>query len=85
MNTKKLEIKDLKFENVFNDFSISVEKEGFIVISGPNNCGKTTLLKYIYNEIKDNKFIKFPVFHTNRCNRKDNPFPIYFLYFFVIT
>lgn len=57
MNTKKLEIKDLKFENVFNDFSISVEKEGFIVISGPNNCGKTTLIRILNKEISSNNAI----------------------------
>ena len=57
MNTKKSEIKDLKFENVFNDFSISVEKDEFIVISGPNNCGKTTLIRMINKEISSNNAI----------------------------
>ena len=52
MNTNKLVIKDLKYKNVFNDFSISIEKEGFIIISGPNNCGKTTLLRILDRQIE---------------------------------
>lgn len=57
MNTNKLVIKDLKYKNVFNDFSISIEKEGFIIISGPNNCGKTTLIRMINKEIYSNNSI----------------------------
>ena len=57
MNTNKLVIKDLKYKNVFNDFSIFIEQEGFIIISGPNNCGKTTLIRMINKEIASNNSI----------------------------
>ena len=57
MNTNKLVIKDLKYKNVFNDFCISVEDEDFIIISGPNNCGKTTLIRMINKEISSNNTI----------------------------
>ena len=57
MKEEKLGVKDLKYKNVFNDFSISIEQEGFIVISGPNNCGKTTLIRIINKEISSDNAI----------------------------
>ena len=53
--TKLIEIKKLTYNNIFNNFSISFPLEKLIYISGPNNCGKTTLIRTIDKEI-DSKF-----------------------------
>lgn len=47
-----LEINNLNYNNLFQDLSIDIEKNCFITISGPNNCGKTTLLRILSNEIE---------------------------------
>lgn len=47
MNVNCLEIIGLSYKNIFNNFSVAFEKEKLISISGPNNCGKTTLLKIL--------------------------------------
>ncbi len=47
-----LNINDLKLGNLFNNLSIYIEKNKFIVISGPNNCGKTTLLRILSRELE---------------------------------
>ncbi len=50
MSSNIIEIIDLNYENIFHNFSIAFEKNKFITISGPNNCGKTTLLRTIDNK-----------------------------------
>ena len=42
-------INNLNYNNVLNDFSITIKKESFVTIVGPNDCGKTTLLRSIEN------------------------------------
>lgn len=52
MNTNCLEILGLNYQNIFENFSIAFANNHFITITGPNNCGKTTLLRIISNEIE---------------------------------
>lgn len=42
-----IQINDLYYKNILSDLSISFSKNKFYTISGPNRCGKTTLLKII--------------------------------------
>lgn len=51
MNNNCIEILGLNYHNIFNNFSISFEENKFITITGPNNCGKTTLLRIIGNNL----------------------------------
>lgn len=51
MNSNCIEILSLNYLNIFNNFSIAIEKEKFITISGSNNCGKTTLIRIIDGQI----------------------------------
>lgn len=52
-----IEITSLNHKNLFNNLSLSVEKNKFITISGPNNCGKTTLIRIIGRIISTNESI----------------------------
>ena len=59
-----IQINDLYYKNIISDLSISFSKNRFYTLSGPNRCGKTTLLKilnrdlYVDEDIKlDNKSI----------------------------
>ena len=52
-----IEITSLNHKNLFNNLSLSVEKNQFITISGPNNCGKTTLIRIIGRIISTNESI----------------------------
>ena len=51
MNENCIEILNLNYKNIFEKFSIGFEKNKFITISGPNNCGKTTLIRILENKI----------------------------------
>ena len=51
MNNNCIEVIGLTYKNIFQDFSVAFEDKKFITISGPNNCGKTTLTRIISNEI----------------------------------
>lgn len=42
-----IQINDLYYKNIISDLSISFSKNKFYTISGPNRCGKTTLLKIL--------------------------------------
>ena len=42
-------INNLNYNNILNDFSITIKKESFVTIVGPNDCGKTTHLRSIEN------------------------------------
>ena len=37
-------IQDLSYWNLFDHISLEIKENDFATISGPNNCGKTTLL-----------------------------------------
>ena len=55
---KLIEIKKLSYNNIFNNFSISFPIKKLIYLSGPNNCGKTTLIRTLDRE-NDSKFTIF--------------------------
>lgn len=66
MNENCLEIIGLTYLNIFNNFSVAFEKEKFITISGPNNCGKTTLIRIISNQIQTkNSILLYGKKHEN--------------------
>lgn len=46
-----IEIKDLTTPKIFENFNISFAENKFITISGPNNCGKTTLIRTLDRKI----------------------------------
>ena len=47
MHDNVIEINNLTLPYCYNNFSISFLKNKVSVVSGPNNCGKTTLIKEI--------------------------------------
>lgn len=49
-----LNINNLEYENIFKDLSIYIEKNTITTISGPNNCGKTTLFRILNRDIETN-------------------------------
>lgn len=51
MNKNCIEILGLNYLHIFNNFSIAIENEKFITISGANNCGKTTLIRIIGGQV----------------------------------
>ena len=57
MSKNIIEIIGLTYKDIFNDFSIGLEENKFITIAGPNNCGKTTLLRMLDNQIDINNTI----------------------------
>lgn len=52
MNNNCIEILGLNYQNIFDNFSIALENEKFLTISGSNNCGKTTLIRAIDGQIQ---------------------------------
>lgn len=54
MNENCIEIIGLNYLNIFNNFSVAFENKKFITLTGPNNCGKTTLIRIIDNQIRIN-------------------------------
>ena len=47
MNKPIIELKNINLNSTFQDFSISFNKNTITSISGPNNCGKTTLIRIL--------------------------------------
>ncbi len=56
-----LNVENLSYLNIFSNLNISFPKEEFISISGPNNCGKTTLIRILSGQI----FIKDKLIFNN--------------------
>lgn len=52
MHDNIIEINNLTLPYAFNSFNISFLKNKFTVVSGPNNCGKTTLIRILDSQIK---------------------------------
>ena len=50
--TKIIEIKNISYDNIFNKFNISFPIEKLTYLSGPNNCGKTTLIRILDRKIE---------------------------------
>ena len=46
-----ISIYNLSLADLLNKITISVEKNTFITISGPNNCGKTALIRVLNKEL----------------------------------
>ena len=59
MHDNVVEINNLTLPYCFNKFSIKFPKEKLIVISGPNNCGKTTLIRILDSQIKTKNQVFF--------------------------
>lgn len=51
MQTNIIEINNLTLPYAFNNFSITFEKNKISIISGPNNCGKTTLIRTLDSQV----------------------------------
>ena len=54
-----IKITNLNYLDIFHNFNISLPSQKFISISGPNNCGKTTLIRILSGELFQNKSIIF--------------------------
>ena len=52
MHDNVIEINNLTLPYCYNNFSISFPKNKVSVVSGPNNCGKTTLIRILDGQIK---------------------------------
>lgn len=52
-----IEIDNLQYGHIFNNINIQIKNKN-IMISGPNNCGKTTLIKILDKEISAKGTIK---------------------------
>lgn len=57
MQENIIEVNNLSLPYCFCDFNISLERNKLTVITGPNNCGKTTLIRSIIGQIATNNTI----------------------------
>lgn len=53
-----LEVTNLSYLNVFDNISFQIEPGKFVMISGANNCGKTTLIRILSGQIPIQESIK---------------------------
>lgn len=51
MKDNIIEIRNLNYNNIFIDFNVAFPNNKFISISGPNNCGKTTLIRILGRQL----------------------------------
>lgn len=59
MHDNVIEINNLTLPYCYNNFSISFPKNKVSVVSGPNNCGKTTLIRILDGQIKTKNQVFF--------------------------
>ena len=48
---KAISIGSFHYLDLFDDLSLSIENHKLVAISGPNNCGKKTLIRILAREI----------------------------------
>lgn len=53
-----IKIENLKYQNIFESLNISIKEHSFTAITGPNNCGKTTLMRILNRAIITDNNIK---------------------------
>ena len=46
-----IKISHFYYQNLFDNFSLSIPKNQLVTFSGPNNCGKTTLIRILSREV----------------------------------
>ena len=66
-----IEIKNLCYKTIFQDFNLTLKKGEFIAIAGTNNAGKTTLVKLIGGLISTESRIYYnhiPIEQINKNN-----------------
>jgi ABC-type cobalamin/Fe3+-siderophores transport system ATPase subunit len=51
-------INNFNYDNLFENLTLSVEKNSFVTISASNNSGKTTLIRILTREVNTNSNIK---------------------------
>lgn len=64
-----ISVNNLSYKKIFSDISFDIEKGSFTVISGSNNCGKTTLIKLLSGLITTEKMIKFDSNYIEDINK----------------
>lgn len=67
-NNPLIEIKQMNYKDIFQNFNLIIEKEKFTAISGTNSSGKSTLIKIISTMITINNCI----FYNNKLIEKIN-------------
>ena len=53
-----IKIENFKYQNIFENLNISIKEHSFTAITGPNNCGKTTLIRILSRTIITDNNIK---------------------------
>ena len=46
-----IKLRQFNYYDLFTCLNLTIEENQFIVISGPNNCGKTTLIRILDREL----------------------------------
>lgn len=64
-----ISVNNLSYKKIFSDISFDIEKGSFTVISGSNNCGKTTLIKLLSGLITTEEMIKFDSSYIEDINK----------------
>lgn len=54
-----LNINNIKYNDIFEDLSIYIEKNTITAISGPNKCGKTTLIRILNRDVQTDSNIVY--------------------------
>ena len=65
---KAISIHSMHYWDIYDDFSLEVNENDFVVVSGPNNCGKTTLLRILNRDIITDNNIE--IFQEDICSYK---------------
>ena len=53
-----IKIENFKYQNLFENLNMSIKENSFTAITGPNNCGKTTLIRILSRTIITDNTIK---------------------------